>query len=1034
MTRSRQVNTHGLPPHADGKERACAFVTELVQKFEHSESDYMQTGYNETQTRTEFVTPLLEAFGWDVHNKRHQALAYRDVIQESSVDVDQEKLSKRPDYELRLSRQRKLFVEAKKPSVNISKDRSSAFQTRRYGYSASLPISIVTNFRQMAVYDCQIKPDQTDEAYVARLHFFHYKEFTSCFDELWELLSHESIYSGRFDRQFNIDVTRRGAEQFDDYFLVQIRDWRSRLAVDISSNSPGLSSEELTYAVQRFLTRIIFLRICEDREIEKYETLKNLSEEGTFDKLIEILHHADKFYDSGIFSLIDDEPLGIRVSDSTLHDIIAELYYPSSPYAFSVVKTEVLGEIYEQFLGEIINIDNGEVDVVYRPEIKESGGVVPTPDFIAYTIVSRSLKPLLLNKTPKDLNNFTLADICCGSGIFLLSAYECLMDYYLDWYVNDGPEKHNGKRIYESGDGSWHLTFDEKRRILVNHIRGVDIDVNAVEVAQFSLFLKLIENEGDLALKDYVRRSKNPVLPDLSSNIQCGNSLIGLSDWNSLYSSMREDQYKIINPFDWEEAFPNEIENGGFDVIVGNPPYIRIQKMVAYTPQEVDYYSDLCSPYSVAHVEYFDKYALFLERYLALTKNQGRVGVIIPHKFMSIVSGNALRKLLTEKPILEEIIHFGAEQVFGRGISNYTCVLIINKTECEQVRVEHVDCLEKWRYDNQGDVTIKHSDKFGEEPWSFDEDKVQLLFSRVRDESPSRLDEIANIGVGVQTSADKIYIIQGTPDNDNFISVSHDEKEWSIERAILRPCLHRSHFEAFENLKANTWIIFPYEIESVPNGRLRARLLQPDELASNYPGAWAYLNAHRSVLEDRGISGGAATERQWYQYGRSQSLTRFEQPKIVMPVLSLEARYAYDDGNVLFTGGGNGPYYMIKARNNAPVSTLYLLGILNHPLCEAMIRSHTSVFRGGYYSHGKQFIKDLPIPIPSESTVKAIEKQVKKVMAAVNALETARTSHDRDRSMRKVKSVRNELELEVNAVFGIFPDDLSTILSVSIPR
>ena len=214
---------------------------------------------------------------------------------------------------------------------------------------------------------------------MARLWLLNYDQFLDHFDDLWDVLARETVYSGEFDRTFGVDVTRRGAEQFDDLFLRQVRDWRERLAMDIHANCPGLSSQELTYAVQLFLCRIVFLRICEDREIEKYEMLRNLDEGATFDALLAELRRADGFYDSGIFRLLDDEPLGIRISDQTLQGIISELYYPQSPYTFSVVETEVLGQIYEQFLGEVIEVSGGAIQIATKPEVREGWGCSSNP-------------------------------------------------------------------------------------------------------------------------------------------------------------------------------------------------------------------------------------------------------------------------------------------------------------------------------------------------------------------------------------------------------------------------------------------------------------------------------------------------------------------------------------------------------------------------------------------------------------------------------------------------------------------------------
>lgn len=1018
----------------EAKVHARARVAELARRFRRNEADYLHAGYNETQARTEFITPLLEAFGWDVHNRRALPLIYREVIEEATVEVGEERLSKRPDYELRLARQRKIFVEAKKPSVRIDRDRAPAFQTRRYGYSASLPISVVTNFHQLVIYDCKPVPRETDEAQVARLHLFGYEEFEARFDELWSLLSQESVLSGAFDRRFAIDTTRHGAQQFDDFFLNQVRDWRARLAADIHANTPGLSSEELTFGVQLFLSRIVFLRICEDREIEKYETLKNLDGSATFNALMDVLRRADEFYDSGLFHLIDDDPLGIRISDNVLKGMIAELYYPLSPYSFAVVETEVLGEIYEQFLGEVIVVEEGAVTITSKPEIRESGGVVPTPSFIADAIVARTLGPLLAGRSPEELAAFTLADTCCGSGIFLLSAYDFLLGHYLDWYVADGAEKYAGTTIYQAGENLWRLTFDEKRRILLAHLRGVDIDPNAVEVAQFSLLLKLMEDESEAALKDFVRRKKHAALPALDSHIRCGNSLVSTQEWDAACGPLPAALHDAINPFCWEDEFADEMAAGGFDVVVGNPPYIRIQNMVAYSPEEAAFYHAAGSPYSTARHDNFDKYALFIERSLGLIKDQGRIGVIVPNKFMTIRSGRALRGLLTRTPVLEEIVNFGVKQVFGQGTSNYTCILILDRGGKEEVCVEQAGPLEEWRYGRPGVISSVPAAELSEESWTFGHDDVRALFTRIKTAVPGRLDALANIEVGVQTSKDEIYLLHPTRTDDGHVWIEWDGREWQIERGILRPCLHDAPLDAFDQPEANAWMIFPYELVSTPKGKLRARLLQPDEMAANYSYCLEYLSARREALEGRNVVGGAADERQFYQYGRSQSLTKFDSPKILLPVLSREPRYAYDETNTIITGGGNGPYYMIRAKEDAPISTLYLLAILNHPLCEAMIRTNTSVFRGGYYSHGKQFIKELPIPVPEDEAAKAaIVQQAENVVSALKALNAARTPHERTRRERVSKDARAQLEREVSALFGLSAEDAEIIESVPVP-
>ena len=1014
------------------KAAARARIATLIQSFQRHEADYLRATYNETQARTDFITPLLEAFGWDVHNAAGQALGLREVIEEATVDVAEEKLSKKPDYELRLARQRKLFIEAKKPSVHIDRNRDAAFQTRRYGYSASLPISVLTNFHQLAIYDCVPRPVQTDEAHVARLLLVRYDEFEARFDELWPLMSREAVYSGDFDRRFAVDVTRHGAEQFDDFFLRQVRSWRERLAVDIHANTPGLSPTELTYAVQLFLSRIVFLRICEDREIERYETLRDLAADNTFNALMTELRRADTFYDSGLFRLLDDARLGIRISDAVLHGIIAELYYPQSPYTFAVVETEVLGEIYEQFLGEVIIVNAGVVEIVSKPEVRESGGVVPTPRYVVDAIVERTLAPLLEGKSPDDLAGFSVADICCGSGIFLLSVYEFLLDHYLTWYLANDRSRHVGRTIYEGVAGQWRLLFEEKRRILLAHLRGVDIDANAVEVARFSLLLKLIEAETADGLKDYVASKHSAALPELDSNLRAGNSLVSSAEWAAVRGGLLPVLLEKVNPFTWTAEFPTEMAGGGFNVIVGNPPYIRIQNMMAYSPDEATFYQNPLSPYTTARQDNFDKYALFIERALTLVRPDGRVGVIVPHKFMTTQAGRALRHLITSSRSLEKVVHFGVQQVFGRQAANYTCLLVLDHHGSPDVEIERVDALEAWRYGAPGQFMTIPAAELGDDTWQFASADTRNVFARVRAACPNELGQVAEIFVGVQTSADAIYIFKAAAETATTITLRWDGRDWPIERAILRPCMLDAPLLPYARAEPNRWMIFPYELVAGAR-RTEARLIQPADMARHYPGCWAYLSARRAELDRRNITGGANGSQQFYQFGRSQSLTKFDSPKIILPILSLEARYAYDEDNIAVTGGGNGPYYMIRPRPAAAVSNAFLLAVLHHPLSEAMIRTNTSPFRGGYYSHGKQFIEHLPVPTASNADRAVIEQLVRDVIAANDATRSARTPHQRSLQERNAAALRDQIEARVTTLFGLTPADMAVVRAVPIP-
>jgi len=220
-----------------------------------------------------------------------------------------------------------------------------------------------------------------------------------------------------------------------------------------------------------------------------------------------------------------------------------------------------------------------------------------------------------------------------------------------------------------------------------------------------------------------------------------------------------------------------------------------------------------------------------------------------------------------------------------------------------------------------------------EEPWQFASAHFTGLRSRLLGQGAWRLKDVADIVVGLQTSADDVYIVTAESETSSSITTRINRRAWTFEKEILERFLHDEQIKAFGHPRSNKWIIFPYRIVDG-----RAHLIQPDDMQSLYPNCWAYLVDNRQALEARSANGGITSERQWYQYGRSQSLSKFEGPKIILPILSTEARYALDRDEVRVTGGGNGPYYMIRpVDDSVPIEVL--LAVLNHPLSEAIVRN-----------------------------------------------------------------------------------------------
>lgn len=665
-------------------------LIELVRAYAEHFAQYRRTDYNETEVRNDFINPFFEILGWDVLNKKKLPQHLREVKHEASVYVEEdgENRKKKPDYAFHLGTEVCFFLETKKPSVNIMENKEAAFQTRRYGWNGNLKASILSNFTDMIIYDTSIRPSENDEVSKAMIAHYDYTEYVDKFTEISRLLSYASVVSGEFFEIFDKVTDTFRKEPFDKYFLTQIKEWRYSLSQNIYDNNCDLDEESLNVFVQRIINRIVFLRICEDRNLEQYETLKKIK---TYTELRALFNAADKKYNSGLFELIDEE--NIQITDALLIHIFQELYYPNSCYEFSIVDPYIIGQIYELFLEEKIAISDIKVVAEKKAEIIDSQGVVNTPKNITDIIVEQTLEPLYKYELFSKWNTYRIADICCGSGNFLLSAYEYILNCYTMYYIE--MDKDNALQrgiLISKGEGSYTLSFDKKYQILKQNIYGVDIDNLATEVAKFSLLIKLIEDVSLDEIKNYAVSTHGKVLPNLDNNIRNGNSLVDSK--YLIYNSHFYEDIELISQiklFDWNTEFKGR----KFDAIIGNPPYIRVQNMVHYSESEYKYLKSDISEFETAKSELLDKYYLFLERGLELLGPDGRLGYIVPHKFMLIKAGTVLRKMLSEKKCVEKIIHFGTGQVF-KGKSTYTCLLFLEKTNHKKFKIGFVKNLNEY--------------------------------------------------------------------------------------------------------------------------------------------------------------------------------------------------------------------------------------------------------------------------------------------------------------------------------------------------
>jgi hypothetical protein len=447
-------------------------IIQLVQRFNDHRTSYLAGKYNETQLRRDFLDPFFVALGWDVFNQKNYSERYREVFHEVSVEV--EGGAKAADYAFRVGEKTVFLVEAKKPSVNIETNPEPAFQLRRYGWSAKLPVSLLTDFEQLAVYDCSARPVITDKASFGRVRLYHYSEYIEKWDEIAAIFSQEAVMGGAFDQFAEGTAGRKGTTEVDDAFLAEIERWRDLLARNLALRNPSIHNErELNFAVQMTIDRIIFLRICEDRGIEPDGQLHEIAKRtNIYPELLALFQRADTKYNSGLFHFADDliTP-GLAIDDKVLKDILHNLYYPESPYVFTYISANILGQVYEQFLGKVIRLTPGhQAKVEEKPEVRKAGGVYYTPTYIVDYIVKNTVGKLLEGKTPAQAASLKILDPACGSGSFLLGAYQYLLDWHLNWYATHEPEKFakgSTPAIYQADKGEWRLTTSEKKKVLL---------------------------------------------------------------------------------------------------------------------------------------------------------------------------------------------------------------------------------------------------------------------------------------------------------------------------------------------------------------------------------------------------------------------------------------------------------------------------------------------------------------------------------------------------------------------------------------
>ncbi len=747
------------------------------------------------------------------------------------------------------------------------------------------------------------------------------------------------------------DDTKCHEENISVQFYKDYSKFKQDIFANLTKNNSQLDQLLLFKKSQKFLDRLLFVFFAEDTGLVPPNSIANLIED--WEKLLELdaydslYNRLKKFfqylnigykssiydiqaYNGGLFAkdkfldslIIDDEVLKDNMLKLAAYDFNTEL------------DVNILGHIFEHSLNELEEI-TAKIEGITTNKGKtkrKKDGIFYTAKYITQYIIDNTLGTLCVEKRQelklieiefdesyrkkdgslsvkgnklfkalevykKWLLTLKILDPACGSGAFLNQA--------LNFLIAEHQEIDN---LIADLTNAMPKFYDTDKMILEQNIFGVDINEESVEIAQLSLWLRTAK--------------KGRKLSNLSQNIKCGNSLID---------------------FDWNKEFPQIMGNGGFDVVIGNPPYIRLQGLKANYEKESCFYEN---KYKSATANY-DIYVLFIEKAFQLISKKGNVCFIQPHKFLISEFGKGLREFLVENKAVESILHFGSNMVF-KDASTYTCILKLSHDN-KEVKFQHIS-------PEKIDLPINYEkvsyNTLSGEKWNLFGSDIAKVFTKLKQQPLTVKDVFAKIFQGIATSADNVYLIKGNQNGNYMKGYSKAlDKTVEIEMGLVKPMLKGEDVSKYKDLKNEYFVIFPYNLKDG-----KASSMTEDYIKQNFPKGYQYLKDNETVLRNR--EHGKMDKEGWFLYIYPKSLTEFEQSKIITPDISFKTNMSLDIGTFYH---GTTLYSFIKS-DNVKEDYKFYLSLFNSPLMWFFIKNTGTELRGGYFRFKTKYLEPFPLP------------------------------------------------------------------------
>lgn len=809
--------------------------------------------------------------------------------------------------------------------------------------------AIVSNFREIRIYS-----KLRGQGFYEKFDIVNLNEENEFKRFYYILNKHNLIDDGQKSViDHLVEDTTAQEENITKKFYEHYKEIRLKVLNHLFEHNPNINRLVLVEKTQKFLDRLIFTMVCEDSStLLPAHLVKN-----TYDRAFQSFALSDSDQRvwtefKGLFQAIDkgnkrvNPPInayngGLFKADEILDNLIIKddvwvEIIKLTQYDFeSDLNVNVLGHIFEQSISDLEEIKasvEGE-SVDKKKSLRKKQGIFYTPEYITKYIVENTVGKYL-EENPDKLESIKILDPACGSGAFLNQAHSFLLSQYK---IRD-EEKQLELQRQGKATGLFDLKWVENdKSILLNNLFGVDLSPESVEITKLALWLK-------------TAKATEP-LQNLDNNIKCGNSLID------------DPEVAGNRAFNWNNEYKETMDEGGFDVIIGNPPYIRVQRFVNSVSEEIFYNEK----YESSTGKY-DAYVLFMEQAYKLLNYKGIAGFILPHKFLNTDYGRGIRKFLSEKKCLYKIIDFGTNQVFGDA-TTYTCVVLITKSQNDNLKfiITEPENLPSISGFTEGSIAY---DKLNFNSWNLLDSKKQDILEKISHGKSVLGDLVGGIYQGIVTTGDDIFILSGEIVGNYFVGYSKAiQQEIRIESGIIHPVAKGKDIRRYQKIQSRLFVIYPHVVhegKTVP--------IDESKFKTNWPLAYNYLSQFKDELIKRKISYKTNPEC-WYSLHRARDFNLFTNDKIITPQLQNYPNFTLDDSKTITDAGG----YIIPVSKNQNYSAQVLLAILNSRLMWFFIKMTSNAFNSGYYYFKTKYLEPFPLAEITKLESFEVENHVKKV-------------------------------------------------------